>query len=338
MKKIKEFLTKKGVDLSPRTYFIGTTGMMTLGFFSSLIIGLILREIGGLTGIDVLVEVGGIAQSLTGAAVGVAIAHTLKAPPMVLFAAAIAGTMGNSYGGIVGAWLAALIAVEIGKLVSKSTKIDIIVTPVTVILVGYGVAIAVGPPMDWFMTNVGSFLMWATELQPLLMGTIIGAVMGIILTSPISSAAIAIMISLSGPAAGAAVAGGAAQMMGFAVASFRDNKVGGLFSQGLGTAMLQFPNIIKNPRIWIPTIIASAAGGALATTLFSMQANRYAAGMGTSGFVGQFGTLAEMGYSADVFLRIGALHFVIPAVISLVLTEIMRKKGWIKPGDMKIGD
>ena len=338
MNKVKEFLTKKGVELSPRTYFIGTTGMMTLGFFSSLIIGLILREIGGLTGIDVLVEIGGIAQSLTGAAVGVAIAHALKAPPLVLFSAAIAGTMGNSYGGIVGAWLAALVAVEIGKLVSKSTKIDIIVTPVTVLLVGYGVAIAVGPPMDWVMTNVGSFLMWATELQPLLMGAIIGAAMGIILTSPISSAAIAIMISLSGPAAGAAVAGGAAQMMGFAVASFRENKVGGLFSQGLGTAMLQFPNIIKNPKIWLPTTIASAIGGLLATTLFSMEANRYAAGMGTSGLVGQFGTLAEMGYSADVFLRIGALHFVIPAAISLVLTEFMRKKGWIRLGDMKIGD
>ena len=338
MTKIRAFLKKKGVEPSPRLYFVGTTATMTLGLFSSLIIGLILHEIGSRTGIPVLAQIGTTAMSLTGAAIGVAVAHALKAPPLVLFAAVIVGAIGNSYGSIVGAWLAALVAVEAGKLVSKSTKIDIIITPVAVLLVGYAVAYAVGPPMDWFMRSVGDFLLWATELQPLLMGIIIAAVMGMILTSPISSAAIAMMIGLSGLAAGAAAAGTAAQMIGFAIAGYRENKLSGLISQGLGTSMMQFPNIIKNPKIWIPATSASAIVGGLSTTVFSMQNNAMGAGMGTSGLVGQFNTLTVMGFTNDVLLRIGLLHFIIPAVLALIFSEFLRKKGWIKPGDMKINE
>ena len=340
MNKIKEFFAKKGVELSPRVYFITTTSTMTLGFFASLIIGLILSEIGRRAGISVLSEIGATAISLTGAAIGVAVAYALKAPPLVLFAAVVVGAIGFNHGNVVGAWLAALVAVEIGKLVSKSTKIDIIIPPISVLLAGYGVAYLVGPPLDLVMTNIGNFLMWATDLQPLLMGIIIGAVMGIVLTSPISSAAIAIAIGLSGLAAGAAVAGGAAQMVGFAAASFRENKIGGLISQGLGTAMIQFPNILKNPKIWIPVTLASAIGGGLSTTLFQMENIPGGAGMGTSGLVGQFGALSAMEGVATqtVLLQIGLLHFVIPAALTLLFTEIMRKKGWIKLGDMKVGD
>ena len=333
-----EFAKRQGIEPSPRLYFIGTTSTMTLGFFSSLVIGLILTEIGNGLNVSFLVEIGGVAMSLTGAAVGAAVAYALKAPPLVLFATVIVGFMGNVSGGIVGAWLAALLACEIGKLVSKTTKIDIIITPVVVLLVGYALASAVGPPMDWFMTSVGEFLLWATELQPLLMGVIIAAAMGMILTSPISSAAIAIMINLSGLAAGAAAAGTAAQMIGFAVASYRENKVSGLISQGLGTAMIQFPNVLKNPRIWIPATLASAIAGGLSTMVFRMENIPTGAGMGTSGLVGQFGALNAMGYTPNVFLRIGLLHFVLPAIMALVFAEFMRKKGWIKPGDMKIGD
>ena len=333
---MKNFLQKKDIVFSFRRYFVETMGIMTLGIFSSLIIGVILQEIGYRAGIDFLFNAGGFARGATGYAIGVAVAYGLKAPPLVLFASAVSGYVGFINGGVVGAMVAAILGAELGKLVSKETKVDIIVTPVVTILVGVGTALLVGPPIDHFMSAIGSFIMWATELMPALMGGIVAVVMGMTLTSPISSTAIALAIGLEGLAAGAAVAGGAANMIGFAVSSYRENKVGGLLSQGLGTAMLQLPNIMKNPLIWIPPIVASVFAGIVSAAVFGMHNTPVGAGMGTSGFVGQFGTLYAMGYTRNVFMQIGVVHFLIPAVVSLAVSEFMRKKGWIKFGDMKL--
>ena len=337
---MKTFLQKKDIVISFRRYFIETMGAMTIGIFSSLIIGLILTEIGRRVGLGFLEEAGSFAMGATGFAIGVAVAYGLKAPPLVLFASAAVGIAGSTIGGpgnIAGAMIASIIGAEFGKLVSKETKVDIIVTPVVTILVGVGVAMLVGEPIRSFMTAIGSFVMWATELMPALMGGIVALVMGIILVSPISSTAIALALELEGIAAGAAVAGGAANMVGFAVISYRENKVGGLLSLGLGTGMLQLPNIMKNPLIWIPPIVASIAGGVVSAVAFGMENIPAGAGMGTSGLVGQFGTLTAMGYTPAVFAQIGIVHFVMPAVVSLIVAEFMRKKGWIKFGDMKIG-
>jgi len=346
---MKSFLEKKDIRISFKRYAIETMGAMTLGIFASLVIGLILQEIGYRINIPpinlfgrsfylgyFLYNIGTYARGATGFAMGVAIAFGLKAPPLVLFSAAAVGFAGNALGGPMGALIATIIGVEFGKLVSKETKVDIIVTPVVTIAVGGFMAMLVGPPIMFVMDAIGSFIMWATDLMPALMGGIVAVVMGMILTSPISSAAIALSLNLEGIAAGAAVAGGAANMIGFAVISYRENKINGLLSQGIGTSMLQLPNIMKNPLIWIPVIIASAVGGVVSAALFGMENIREGAGMGTSGLVGQFGTLTAMGYSWDVFMQIGIVHFVIPVVVSLLVAEIMRKLGWIKFGDMKL--
>ena len=311
-------------------------GAMTLGLFASLIIGTILRELGQRLGFYPLADIGIMAMGATGYAIGVAVAYGLKAPPLVLFAAAVAGFAGQSAGGVPGAFLAALIGVEFGKIVSKETPVDIIVTPTVTIITGYITALLVGPPINQFMLATGQLIMWATELVPFAMGAVVAVIMGMALTSPISSAALGIMFDLRGIAAGAAVAGCAANMVGFAVSSYRENKLNGLISQGLGTSMLQFPNVIKNPRIWIPPIVASAVVGALSAAVFGMENIPTGAGMGTSGLVGQFGALTAMGYSAPVFIQIAAVHFILPAAISLLVSEWMRKKGWIKFGDMEV--
>ena len=333
---MKKFFAKKDVRLSFRRYCVEAMGAMTLGLFSSLIIGLILTEIGSRAGVEFLATMGNWARGATGYAIGVAVAYGLKAPPLAMFAAAAVGFAGNYLGGPAGAFIAACVAAEFGKIVSKETKVDIIVTPVVTLLSGFGVAIAVGPPIQWLMDAIGGFVMWSTELMPILMGGLVALVMGITLTSPISSAAISIVLGLEGIAAGAAVAGGAANMIGFAVASFRENKFGGLVSQGLGTSMLQLPNIMKNPRIWIPAMVASIAGGIVSAAVFGMENIPTGGGMGTSGLVGQFGALTVMGYTPKVFMQIGLVHFLMPAVISLVVSEFMRKKKWIKFGDMKL--
>ena len=333
---MKEFLEKKDVKISLTRYGIEAMGAMTLGLFASLIMGTILWEIGARVGWDFLAQMGDMARGATGYAIGVAVAFGLKAPPLVMLASAVVGFAGFYDGGPAGAFLAALVGTEIGKLVSKETKVDIIVTPSVTIFVGVLTAELVGAPIDRLMQGAGAFIMWATELMPVVMGGIVAMVMGIILTSPISSAALSIMFHLDGLAAGAAVAGTAANMIGFAVASYRENKIGGLISQGLGTSMLQLPNIIKNPRIWIPPIIASIVAGIVSAAVFGMESNRYGGGMGTSGLVGQFNTLTVMGYSATVFIQIGIVHFIIPAVISLLVCEYMRKKEWIKFGDMSL--
>ena len=333
---MKEFLVKKDIEFSLNRYGIQAMGAMTLGLFSSLIIGTILREIGTRAGFIPLADVGIMAMGATGYAIGVAVAYGLKAPPLVLFASAIAGFAGNYFGGVPGAFFAAVIGAEFGKAVSKETPVDIIVTPTVTIIMGFITALLVGPPINQFMLATGQLIMWATELVPFAMGAIVAVVMGMALTSPISSAALGIMLDLSGIAAGAAVAGCAANMVGFAVSSYRENKVNGLVSQGLGTAMLQFPNVIKNPRIWIPPIVASAVGGAVSAAVFGMENIPTGAGMGTSGLVGQFGALSAMGYSPGVFGQIAIVHFVLPAVVSLLVSEWMRKKGWIKFGDMEV--
>ena len=336
MSKAKEFLKRKNLVFSPERYFIKAMGSMALGLFASLIIGLILKVLGENLHIPFLVECGRFAASMTGPAIGVAVAYGLGAPPLVLFASVITGAAGYEYGGPAGAFVAAVIGAELGKLISKETKLDIIVTPAVVIMSGVGIALLVGPPINSGMIYLGEFIMWTTQSNPFIMGVVVSIVMGMVLTLPISSAALAIMLHLSGLAAGAATVGCAAQMVGFAVMSFRDNGVNGLISQGLGTSMLQMPNIIKNPRIWIPPTMAAAVLGPLSTMVFKMENIPAGAGMGTSGLVGQISTVEAMGASPEVFLYIVLLHFILPAVLTLIFAAVLRRIGWIKQGDTKL--
>ncbi len=331
-----KFLQKKEIEISFKRYFVDALSFMALGLFSTLIIGLIISELGSKIGVEELVTIGTYAKSATGAGIGVAIAYALKAPPLVLFSSAVVGLAGNELGGPAAAYISVILGAEFGKLISKSTFIDIIITPVVTIVTGVAVAMYVGPVIGSFMTWLGEVILWATELMPFLMGIIVSVVMGIVLTLPISSAALSIMLGLSGIAAGAAAAGCSAQMVGFAVASYRENKINGLLSQGLGTSMLQMPNIMKNPRIWIPPTLASAITGPISTVVFKMQNIPTGAGMGTSGLVGQFGALSAMGYTNEVYIQIALVHFILPAIFTLIFSEIMRKKGWIKFGDMQL--
>lgn len=333
---MKSFLHKKGVTLSPRVYLIDGLSYMALGLFSSLIIGLIIKTVGDQLGWTWFTEMGVLAMGLMGPAIGAAVAYGLKAPPLVLFATVIAGAAGAQLGGPAGSFIAALFATEIGKVVSKETKVDILVTPFVTILVGFFVATFIGPPINYGMTSLGSVIMWATEQQPIIMGVLVAVLMGWALTAPISSAAIAFMLGLEGIAAGAATIGCAAQMVGFAVSSYRENKVSGLLAIGIGTSMLQVPNIIRNPWIIIPPTIAGVVFAPIGTTIFNMTNVKEGAGMGTSGFVGQIMTFASMGFSVSVLLKVLLLHIIGPAVVSLAISEWMRKKSYIKDGDMKI--
>jgi uncharacterized protein len=339
---MKKYMENKGIKPSAKVYFIDALSYMALGLFSSLIIGLIIKTIGEqvtflpLPVKTFFIDMGALAISLMGPAIGVAIAFGLGAPPLVLFAAVVTGAAGASLGGPAGAYLAAVVSTEIGKLVSKTTKVDIIVTPFITILAGFSVAYFVGPQIGDFMTMFGSWISWATEQRPIVMGILVAALMGLALTAPISSAAIALMLDLNGVAAGAATIGCAAQMVGFAVISYRENKVGGLLAQGIGTSMLQVPNIIRNPRILLPPTIAGMVLAPIGTTLWIMENNAAGAGMGTSGLVGQIMTFKTMGFTWDTALKVLLLHFIGPAVISLLLSEYMRKIGWIKPNHMTI--
>ncbi len=330
------FLKSKNIIFSVKRYGIDALGAMALGLFSSLIVGLILKVIGEQVGLQFLIDFGIQAMGMMGPAIGVAVAFGLGAPPLVLFASTITGMAGAAVGGPVGAFVAAVMGAEFGKLVSKETKVDIIVTPAVTILVGVAAGTLIGPSLAEFMKWLGSVIMLATELAPIPMGVLVAVLMGVILTLPISSAALAMMLVLGGPAAGAATVGCATQMVGFAVASYRENGWGGLVSQGLGTSMLQVPNIVRNPLIWVPAILASAVLGPLATTILPMINIPAGAGMGTSGLVGQFGTIEAMGMSTSVLIKIGLLHFILPAILTLAISELMRKKGWIKLGDMKL--
>lgn len=332
----QSFLKRKNIELSLKRYGVEALGAMALGLFASLIVGLILKVIGDKTGVIFLVDFGKKAMAMMGPAIGVAVAFGLKSPPLVLFASTITGMAGAELGGPVGSFVATVIGAEFGKLVSKETKLDIIVTPAVTIILGVAAGILVGPPLATFMEWLGQVIMNATELAPIFMGILVSVMMGIILTLPISSAALGLMLSLGGLAAGAATVGCATQMVGFAVASYRENGWGGLVSQGLGTSMLQIPNIVKNPLIWIPPILASAIIGPLATTILPMENIPIGSGMGTAGLVGQFATIETMGLTGGVIFKVILLHFILPAILTLAISEFMRKKGWIKAGDMKL--
>jgi uncharacterized protein len=332
---------------SIQDYIINVLNFMAQGLFSSLIIGLILKQIGDKLGLSLLTEFGKIAQLMMGPAIGAAVAYGVKAPVLSIFSSIVTGALGaqtlaiaasGAYiakvGEPVGALVAALIGAEAGKLIHNKTKLNIILVPAVTIIAGGLTSTFVSPFMSSVMTSLGQIINYATELQPVPMGIVVSTIMGMVLTLPISSAALAISLKLDGLAAGAATVGCCAQMIGFAVASYRENKLGGLIAQGLGTSMLQVPNIVRNPLIWIPPTIASAILGPVASAIFKMRNNSVGAGMGTSGLVGQFATVEVMGTGSLSLIIV--LHVIAPAILTFIISELMRKKGWIKSGDMKL--
>ena len=346
MSNVIAFLKKKDVVVSPHRYGIDAMSAMAQGLFASLLIGTILKTIGQQTGIDFLVTAGTYGSAVAGPAMAVSIGYALHAPQLVLFSLVAVGGAANELGGAGGplaVYLIAIIACEIGKLVSKETKIDILITPAVTILVGTGLSVLCAPAIGAVASEVGNIIMWATELQPFLMGIIVSVLVGVALTLPISSAAICAALGLTGLAGGAAVAGCCAQMIGFAFMSFKENGIGGLVSQGLGTSMLQMPNILKNPRIWIPPVLASAVTGPLATCVFHLEMNGPAvsSGMGTCGLVGQIGVYTGWVASGKIigamdWVGLILISFVLPAVLSILFCRILEKKGWIKKGDLKL--
>lgn len=339
-------------------YIIDGLSGMALGLFSTLIVGLIIKQIGTLANLEFLVWMGSMASVLTGAGIGIGVAHKFGVPALVLYASGVSGFIGGyaksilsgaafSEGNVVligpgeplGAFIAALIGIEAGRRIAGKTKIDIVITPMITIIVGGGIGLIVGPYISGFMTLIGGIIITATEQAPFTMGILVSTLMGMILTLPISSAALSIILGLNGLAAGAATVGCSTQMIGFAVASYRENKTSGLVAQGLGSSMLQVPNIVRNPRIWIPPTLASAILGPVATMVFKMTNNSYGGGMGTSGLVGQmmsWQSMAGTRGSGVLFIQILLLHFILPAGLTLLISETMRKKDWIKLGDMSL--
>ena len=340
------FLARKGIEISFQRYCIGALGAMAQGLFASLLIGTIFGTLGDLTGIAALSEIGGFAKAVAGPAMAIAIGYALQAPPLVLFSLAAVGQAANAAGGAGGplaVLVVAIVAAELGKAVSKETKVDILVTPGVTVGGGCALAMLVAPWIGALASSLGNLIMWATELQPFFMGIIVSVVIGIALTLPISSAAICAALSLTGLAGGAALAGCCAQMVGFAVASFRENGVGGLVSQGIGTSMLQMGNIMKKPAVWVPAIVASAITGPVATCIFHLEQNgaAIASGMGTSGLVGPIGLYTGWiadGIAPGPFQWVGMLLvcIVLPAAIAWAVSEIMRKAGIIADGDMAL--
>ncbi|MBT9775685.1 PTS sugar transporter subunit IIC [Clostridium sp. MCC353] len=333
---VKGFLKRKNVNITVKTYLIDALGAMAFGLFASLLIGTIFATLGEKTHVELFTTIADYAKSATGAALGVSIAHALGAPQLVLFSAATVGIAGNALGGPVGALVSTIVAAELGKIVSKETRVDILVTPGVTIISGVLMAQFVGPGVSAFMTAFGNLVKTATEMQPFAMGILVSALIGIALTLPISSAAICIMLGLDGLAGGAATAGCCAQMVGFAVLSFRENGVGGLLAQGLGTSMLQMGNIVKNPKTWIPPTLASMVTGPIATVVFQMQNIPTGAGMGTCGLVGPIGVYTAMGGGSRMWTAILLVCFVLPAGLTLVFGEVLRKMEWIKLGDLKL--
>ena len=360
MAKIKAFLKRKDVVLSAKRYGIDALGAMAQGLFCTLLVGTILNTLGQM-GVGFLNQVivtiqqnentvtytiGGLASAMVGPGIAVAIGMALHAPGMVLFSLIPVGFAANAMGGAGGplaVYFVAIAAAECGKLVSKETKVDILVTPVVTILAGVGIAALIAAPIGKAASAVGEFVEWATVLQPFWMGILVSVVMGIALTLPISSAAICAALGLTGLAGGAAVAGCCAQMVGFAVMSFRENRWGGLVAQGIGTSMLQMPNIMKNPRIWIPPILASAITGPLATCLFHLKMNGapVSAGMGTCGLVGQIGVYTGWVSTGHVitpmdWIGLALICFVLPGIFSWLFAQLLRKWGWIQKDDLKL--
>lgn len=348
---MKEFLTRKNIIFSLKRYGVDCLGAMAQGLFCSLLIGTIIKTLGQQTGLEYLVSIGTYATAVAGPAMAISIGFALQAPPLVLFSLVAVGGAANELGGAGGplaVLVIAILAAECGKIVSKETKIDILVTPFVTIFVGVALSTLLAPAIGAAASSVGQLIMWATDLQPFLMGIIVSVLVGIALTLPISSAAICAALSLTGLAGGAAVAGCCANMIGFAVMSFRENKWGGLVSQGLGTSMLQMGNIVKNPRIWIPPIAASAVTGPISTCIFKLQMNGtpVSSGMGTCGLVGQIGVYT--GWVSDIasgskaaitvfdWAGLILISFILPAVISMALCNLLRKIGWIKENDLKL--
>lgn len=352
----------KGFKWAVDRYLIKGLSGMAAGLFSTLIIGLILKQIGTFipdTSIGVLlVQLGQLATVLTGVGIAIGTAHSLGVPKLVLYASALNGLIGaysmslitgkligeagillNGPGEPLGAFLAAVVGLEVGRFISGKTSLDILITPAVTIIAGSLTAVLLGPPISNAMGILGGVIETATNLHPFMMGIIISVLMGIFLTLPISSAAISMILGLSGLAAGAATAGCSAQMIGFAIMSYRENKVNGLLAQGLGTSMLQIPNIVKNPKVWIPPILASAITGPIATKVFVMENIAAGAGMGTSGLVGQIMTWQTMIGTREpitLFVQIILLHFILPAILTLLFAGVLRKIGWIKDGDLKL--
>lgn len=362
MKKLNDFLKRKDIEISLKRYGIDALGAMAQGLFCSLLIGTIINTIGTQFQIPFLTQtvatvagveytVGGLASAMSGPAMAVAIGYALKCPPLVLFSMITVGFAANALGGAGGplaVLFVAILAAEFGKAISKETKVDILVTPLVTIGVGMFFSWLIAPPLGYAASYVGRIIMWATELQPFLMGILVSVVVGVALTLPISSAAICAALGLTGLAGGAAVAGCCAQMVGFAVISFKENKWGGLVSQGIGTSMLQMPNIVKNPRIWIAPTLASAITGPIATCIFGLKMNGapVSSGMGTCGLVGQIGVYT--GWLNDIaagsktaitgfdWVGLVLISFVLPAVLSLIIHAGVVKLGWVKEGDMKL--
>lgn len=362
MEKLKAFLKRKNIIISVKRYGIDALGAMAQGLFCSLLIGTIINTLGTQFDIGFLTKVvlsindadytiGGLATLMSGPAMAVAIGYALECPPLVLFSLVTVGYASNALGGAGGplaVLFVSIIAAEIGKAISKETKIDILITPLVTIGVGVALSAWLAPFLGNAAMKVGSAIMWATELQPFLMGILVSVIVGIALTLPISSAAICAALSLSGLAGGAAVAGCCAQMIGFAVMSFPENKWGGLISQGIGTSMLQMGNIVKNPRIWIAPIVTSMITGPLATCIFHLEMNGtpVSSGMGTCGFVGQIGVYS--GWVNDIangskaaitgmdWAGLILICFVLPAVICPLINMLLVKAGWVKKGDMKL--
>ncbi len=324
-----------------KKYFVDAMSAMALGLFSSLIIGLILSQLSQIPYLEFLKTISDIVSAsspVVGGAIGAAIAWGLKAKPLVVFSSVVTGAVGYSLGGPVGAYVAALVGEEIGSLVAGKTKVDIVVSPIVTIVSGGVAGMFVGPPIQEFMNGLGTVINTATTLSPVPMGILVSVIVGLALTAPISSAALCIMLGLDGLAAGAAVVGCSAQMIGFAVTSFKDNGFGGLISQGIGTSMLQFGNIMKKPAIWLAPTLAGAVLGPISTAVFGMTNTPSGAGMGTSGLVGQFGAFAAMSGTDPWYtlLLVALMHFIFPAILSLGFDFIFRKLGWVKDGDMKI--
>ena len=366
MEKLRAFLKRKDIVFSAKRYFIDAMGAMAQGLFCTLLVGTILNTIGQqfhigfLNAVIVTIgtgdgavsyTIGGLCSAMVGPGMAVAIARALNAPPLVLFSLIPVGFATNymgDAGGPLAVLFVAIVAAELGKAVSKETKIDILVTPIVTVLVGVGFAALIAAPVGTAASAVGQAIMWATELQPFFMGIIVSVVIGVALTLPISSAAICAALGLTGLAGGAAGAGCCAQMVGFAVMSFRENRWGGLAAQGLGTSMLQMGNIVRNPRIWIPPTLAAAITGPVATCLFRLEMNGapVSSGMGTCGLVGQIGVYT--GWVSDVaagtkaaitgmdWLGLVLISFVLPAVLTWLIAVPLRKWGWIRDGDLKL--
>lgn len=337
---MNKFLKKKGINISLKTYGIDALGRMAYGLFASLLVGTILNTLGKQLNIAFLTDyINPATKAATGAAIAVSIASALKAPNLVLFSSTVVGVASYELGGPVGTYVRTIFAVEFGKLVSKSTRLDILITPITTIIVGSVIGYFIGPPLNQFMTSIGDVIKTATNMEPFLMGIVVSVIMGMLLTLPVSSAAIAMMLGLEGLAAGAAVAGCAAQMVGFAVMSYKDNKMGGVLAVGLGTSMLHISNIIKNWKIWIPPTFASMIVGPVSTMVFKMTNTPLGAGMGTCGLVGQIEGLNAMLQTHGLYnslLSIVLVHVVLPGIITYIVYYFMLKKGYIKDGDLKL--